>query len=285
MEAEESASSVLHGDLLECVLLRVQPDELIASPTLVSWEWRRAARAVQQRRCRGRGHRASLVTHVQGAYTGCSTHVYDPRRRAWGSDGARVMGALLVQRCCCAGGDRVYALSLASMTISADALDAAWCELPPPRVWRVDPVVAVVGPRVVVLGGGCGATETAGVVEVLDEAGWTQSAPMPAPLASRWVSAVTSERRVYVVESGRQPGGKAMRTGAPAPAARRPYRRVMGALRGNEERRRHRRAVPRAGRRSTRRRRWYQCRRALGHGRDHVAAGRRGQRGQSSSRG
>ncbi|KAG8100076.1 hypothetical protein GUJ93_ZPchr0013g36468 [Zizania palustris] len=200
MEVEESASSVLHGDLLECVLLCVQPDELAASPALVSWEWRRAARAVQLRRCRGRGHRASLVAHVQGAYTGCSTHVYDPRRRAWGSDGAHVMGALPVQRCCCAGGDRVYTLSLVSMTISADALGAAWCELPPPRVWRVDPVVAVVGPRVVVLGGGCGATAIAGVVEVLDEAGWTTCAPMPTPLASRWVSAVASERRVYVVE-------------------------------------------------------------------------------------
>ncbi|KAL5196667.1 hypothetical protein ABZP36_000179 [Zizania latifolia] len=200
MEVEESANSVLHGDLLEYVLLRVPPDELAASPALLSWEWRRAARAVHQRRCRGRGHRASLVAHVQGAYTGRSTHVYDPRRRAWGADGARVMGALPVQRCCCAGGDRVYALSLTSMTISEDALGATWCELPPPRVWRVDPVVTVVGPRVVVLGGGCGATATAGVVEVLDEAGWTTCAPMPAPLASRWVSAVASERRVYVLE-------------------------------------------------------------------------------------
>ncbi|KAF0935895.1 hypothetical protein E2562_036631 [Oryza meyeriana var. granulata] len=201
MEAADAADNVLHGDLLECVLLRVPHDELTASPALVSWEWRRAARAAHRQHCRRQRHLPCLVAHVQGAVVGHSTHVYDPRSRAWASDGWRIVGALPVRRCACAGGDRVYALSLASMAVSEDALGAAWRELPPPRVWRVDPVVAAVGSRVVVLGGGCGAMAAAGVVEVLDEgAGWTTCAPMPAPLASRWVSAAASERRVYVVE-------------------------------------------------------------------------------------
>uniref|UniRef100_A0A0E0JZM8 WW domain-containing protein n=1 Tax=Oryza punctata TaxID=4537 RepID=A0A0E0JZM8_ORYPU len=199
MEAADAADSVLHGDLLECVLLRVPHGELTASPALVSREWRRAAREAHQRHRRRRRHLPCLVAHVQGVSR--STHVYDPRVPAWASDGWSVAGALPVRRCACAGGDRVYALSLASMAVSEDAVGAAWRELPPPRVWRVDPVMAVVGPYVVVLGGGCGATAAAGVVEVLDEgAGWTTCPPMPAPLASRWVSSAASERRVYVVE-------------------------------------------------------------------------------------
>ncbi|BAH91685.1 F-box/kelch-repeat protein At1g23390 [Oryza sativa Japonica Group] len=203
MEAADAADSVLHGDLLECVLLRVPHGELTASPALVSREWRRAAREAHQRHRRRRRHLPCLVAHVHGAAAGVgrSTHVYDPRAGAWASDGWRVAGALPVRRCACAGGDRVYALSLASMAVSEDAVGAAWRELPPPRVWRVDPVVAAVGPHVVVLGGGCGATAAAGVVEVLDEgAGWATCPPMPAPLASRWVSSAASERRVYVVE-------------------------------------------------------------------------------------
>uniref|UniRef100_A0A0D9VFS7 F-box domain-containing protein n=1 Tax=Leersia perrieri TaxID=77586 RepID=A0A0D9VFS7_9ORYZ len=214
MEAAGAADSVLHGDLLEHVLLCVPHDELAASTALVSREWRRAARAAHQRnRLRQRQLPCYLVAHVQGAAVGRSTHVYDPLARAWASDGCRRADAraLPFRRCACggAGGDRVYALSLTSMAVSDDALGdgaSAWRELPPPRVWRVDPVVAAVGPRFVVLGGGCGATVAAGVVEVLDdEAGgvqeWKTCAPMPAPLAaSRRVSAAASWRRVYVVE-------------------------------------------------------------------------------------
>lgn len=202
----------LHGDMLECVLLRVPPDELTASAALVSSEWRRAARAVHQRqRQRHRGAVVSLVAHIQGASVGRSTHVYDPRSRTWASDDKMApahLQVLPVRRCACAGGDRVYTLSLASMTLSVDALGTAWRELPPPCVWRVDPVVAAVGARVVLLGGACGAMASAGVVEVVNhehaESGWAMCAPMPAPLAcassGRWVSAAASERRVYVVE-------------------------------------------------------------------------------------
>lgn len=112
MEAADAADSVLHGDLLECVLLRVPHGELTASPALVSREWRRAARRrtsatagaggtslPRGARPRRRRWRRPLHARVRPARRGVGLR-WVARRRA-----------LPVRRCACAGGDRVYALS------------------------------------------------------------------------------------------------------------------------------------------------------------------------------
>ncbi|EAZ44101.1 hypothetical protein OsJ_28726 [Oryza sativa Japonica Group] len=58
-----------------------------------------------------------------------------------------------------ASGDRVCALSLSGLAVARDALgmddDALVVALKAPGVWRVDPVLAAVGDRVVAMGGAC----------------------------------------------------------------------------------------------------------------------------------
>jgi hypothetical protein len=109
-----------------------------------------------------------------------------------------------------AHGDRVCALSLSGLAVAGDPLGSAACvDLDAPAVWRVDPVLAAVGGRVVALGGACRLAlaegEDAAVVEVHEEeSGWTACEPMPGALreyaAASWLSAAATEQRVYLVE-------------------------------------------------------------------------------------
>jgi hypothetical protein len=77
-----------------------------------------------------------------------------------------------------------------------------------PGVWRVDPVLAAVGDRVVALGGACQLAlaegEDAAAVEVHEGGIWTACDPMPAALresaAATWLSAAATDQRVYVAD-------------------------------------------------------------------------------------
>lgn len=108
-----------------------------------------------------------------------------------------------------AGGDRVCALSLSGLAVSGDPLGKDVCvALKAPGVWRVDPVFAAVGDRVVALGGACqlalGEGEDASVVEVHESGSWTACGPMPAELresaAATWLSVAATDQRVYLTD-------------------------------------------------------------------------------------
>jgi hypothetical protein len=84
-------------------------------------------------------------------------------------------------------GDRVCALLLAGLAVAGNPLGAAACiAMGAPRVWRVDPVLAAVGDRVVALGGACRLALAEGeddaVVEVHEGGGWAPCEPMPSAL-------------------------------------------------------------------------------------------------------
>ncbi|TVT98942.1 hypothetical protein EJB05_55755, partial [Eragrostis curvula] len=206
--ASSLAEAYLFGDVLESVVARVPAPDLAAAAR-VSREWLRAVRAALRRRPR---RLPWLVVHLQGCRGARrSAAAYDPNSGAWLTVPAVTRHATpshvrLVRG---ARGDRVCALSLSGLAVAGDPLGTAACvDLDAPGVWRVDPVFAAVGDRVVALGGACRLAleedEDFAAVEVHEGGGWTACEPMPDALrdsaAASWLSAAATEQRVYLVE-------------------------------------------------------------------------------------
>uniref|UniRef100_A0A0D9V4P0 F-box domain-containing protein n=1 Tax=Leersia perrieri TaxID=77586 RepID=A0A0D9V4P0_9ORYZ len=108
--------------------------------------------------------------------------------------------------------ERVPAADLAATArVSREWLraeDACVVALKAPGVWRVDPVFAAVGDRVIALGGACKLAladgEDASAVEVHESGSWTPCGPMPAALresaAATWLSTAATDHRVYLID-------------------------------------------------------------------------------------
>lgn len=212
----DGASSIeakcLYGDVLESVVERVPAADLAATAR-VSPEWLRAVRAVLRRRPR---RLPWLVVHLQGLGgrgARCAA-AYDPCSGAWLSvpvPSHATPSHVRLLRGGGARGDRVCALSLSGLAVAADPFGttmAAGCIAP--ALWRVDPVLAAVGDRVVALGGACalallGGTDAA-AVDVHEPGGdkWTACDPVPDALsdsaAATWLSVAATDKRVYLVE-------------------------------------------------------------------------------------
>ncbi|KAJ0257689.1 F-box/kelch-repeat protein [Hirschfeldia incana] len=101
----------------------------------------------------------------------------------------------------------LYALSPARLSFSVDAFHLMWQHAPPPRVWRIDPIVAVVGRRLIVAGGACEFEDDRLAVESLDIGSfesWERCESMPQCLSgsasSTWLSVAVSAETMYVTE-------------------------------------------------------------------------------------
>ncbi|KAM0911233.1 hypothetical protein ACQ4PT_013613 [Festuca glaucescens] len=199
------AALYLYGDVLESVVDRVPAADLAATAG-VSREWLRAVRSALRRRPR---RLPWLVVHLQGR-SSRRTAAYDPHSGAWLTVHApRHATPSHVRLVRGARGDRVCALSLAGLDVAGDPLGTSACvAMRAPGVWRVDPVLAAVGDRVVALGGACHLAlaegEDAAAVEVHEGGSWTACDPMPAALresaAATWLSAAATDQRVYLAD-------------------------------------------------------------------------------------
>ncbi|CAA7036006.1 unnamed protein product [Microthlaspi erraticum] len=102
----------------------------------------------------------------------------------------------------------LYALSPTKFSFSVDAFHLNWRHVAPPRVWRIDPIVAVVGQSLIVAGGVCEFEDDKVAVECLDiESGgavWERCESMPDFLwnsaSSTWLSVAASSEKMYVTE-------------------------------------------------------------------------------------
>lgn len=105
----------------------------------------------------------------------------------------------------------LYALSPARFSFSLDAFHLTWRHVAPTRVWRIDPIAAVVGRRLIVAGGVCEFEDDRLAVELLDvgsgeeeEAAWERCESMPQCLSgsssSTWLSVAVSAGTMYVTE-------------------------------------------------------------------------------------
>uniref|UniRef100_A0ACD5VKM1 Uncharacterized protein n=1 Tax=Avena sativa TaxID=4498 RepID=A0ACD5VKM1_AVESA len=199
------AALYLYGDVLESVVDRVPAADLAATAG-VSREWLRAVRSALRRRPR---RLPWLVVHLHGRRRR-TTAAYDPHSGAWLTVQApRHATPSHVRLVRGARGDRVCALSLSGLDVAGDPLGTSACvAMKAPSVWRVDPVFAAVGDRVVALGGACQLAlaegEDAAAVEVHESGSWIACDPMPAALresaAATWLSVAATDQRVYLAD-------------------------------------------------------------------------------------
>ncbi|XP_064957851.1 F-box/kelch-repeat protein At1g23390-like [Musa acuminata AAA Group] len=208
---EEEVEGTLHGDVLDAVISRVSALDLLPA-SRVSKAWRAAV--VSSVRHSPRRPPPWLVLYLQGRRGTATTHAFDPLSRAWRSitrvpwcsfpAGAHSPAPQVSTYACSQrGGTRLYALSPSGLALARDPFSTVWRELEAPRYWRTDPVVALVGPHVVVAGGTSEFEDDANSVDVHDacSGGWEASEPMPEAFGwSSAFSAAANGKRLYVMD-------------------------------------------------------------------------------------
>lgn len=195
----------LHGDVLELMLSHVPLVDLVPA-SRVSRSWRRAVASSLRHLNRAKPW---LVVHTQGRRSNspAAVHAYDPRSGLWmevvGTSRTPVKLASAIRS---SNSTLLYALSPTRLSFSFDPLNLTWHHVAAPLVWRADPVVVVVGHRIVVAGGACDFEDDPLSVETYDlrTGAWSACQPMPAILkdssASTWLSVAADSRRMYVTE-------------------------------------------------------------------------------------
>ncbi|RZC57566.1 hypothetical protein C5167_004870 [Papaver somniferum] len=102
--------------------------------------------------------------------------------------------------------DTLYMLSPSKFSLSSDPLHEMWLDVVGPKVWRTDPIVAIVGSCIVVAGGTCDFEDDPLTVELYDTAcpGWFTCQPIPNipkdSAASIWLSVAVSDYKMYLLE-------------------------------------------------------------------------------------
>ncbi|BBN69120.1 Kelch repeat-containing F-box family protein [Prunus dulcis] len=100
----------------------------------------------------------------------------------------------------------LYMLSPSKFAFSTDPLHHTWHHAAAPLVWRTDPIVALVGHRIIVAGGTCDYEDDPLAVEMYDVTTrtWDTCDSMPAILkdsaASTWLSVAVDDSKMYVTE-------------------------------------------------------------------------------------
>ncbi|GMH01585.1 hypothetical protein Nepgr_003424 [Nepenthes gracilis] len=201
-EMEEDDAAPIHGDLLEVILSHVPLIDLVLARR-VSKSWNDA---VVSSLSNFKKAKPWLLVHVQKIMSSCgtTTHAYDARSQLWVKiTQPSIKHASDLQS---SNGDLLYILSPTKLSFSVDPLHATWQDVSAPRVWRVDPIVALVGSRIVVAGGASEFEDDPLVVETYDveRREWTTCQSMPAILkdaaAPTWLSVAANEEKMFVTE-------------------------------------------------------------------------------------
>lgn len=196
----QDQDSPLRGDILEAILAHAPLTDLVPA-SCVSQSWRRAVTSSPSLLYR---LEPWLLLHS----TQTTTHAYDSRSRVWIETNLRPPTERVPTTALRSSHPNLlYALSPSRLSFSFDPLHVAWHHADGPAVWRAHPVVAHVGRRVVVAGGGCDFEDDPLAVEVydIDSRSWSARESMPVGLedsaASTWLStAVYKNHRLFVTE-------------------------------------------------------------------------------------
>ncbi|KAM7487290.1 hypothetical protein LguiB_024774 [Lonicera macranthoides] len=201
-DEQQVEAAEFHGDTLEAILSHVPLIDLVPA-SQVSRSWNRAVSSSLRHFNR---LKPWLIIYIQSSRPPYSTttRAYDPRSRVWidiNQNPIRYVSALRSSH-----SNLLYMLSPSKLSFSFDPLHLEWHQAEAPVVWRTDPIVAVVGRRIVVAGGTCDFEEDPLAVEIYDIVSrkWTISESMPAVLkdssASTWLSIATNDRILFVSE-------------------------------------------------------------------------------------
>ncbi|XP_021631737.1 F-box/kelch-repeat protein At1g23390 [Manihot esculenta] len=200
-EKEEAAASI-HGDILESVLTHVPLIDLVpASHVSKSWK-----RAVSTSLRHFNKIKPWLLLHSQATRSPYSTTAYafDPRSCLWLQIRRPPIKHISPLRS--SHSTLLYMLSSSKFSFSVDPLHLTWHHVDAPVVWRTDPIVAVVGHRVIVAGGACDFEDDPLAVEMYDlkTRTWDTCESLPAHFkdsaASMWLSVAVRSNKMYVVE-------------------------------------------------------------------------------------
>ncbi|GAB4839763.1 hypothetical protein Ancab_020473 [Ancistrocladus abbreviatus] len=199
---DEETEAPIYGDLLEAILSHVPLINLVPA-CLVSKSWHRAVLSSLSNFNRVKPW---LLVHNQGfqGYSTPKAHAYDPRSHAWVEILQPSVNLHSTLRS--SNSNLVYALSSKTLSFSLDPLHVVWHQVDGPRVWRVDPLVALVGSRIVVAGGGGEYEDDPLVVEMYDieKREWVTCQSMPGILkdsaASTRLSVASDDGEMFVTE-------------------------------------------------------------------------------------
>ncbi|RZC73053.1 hypothetical protein C5167_048532 [Papaver somniferum] len=200
---ENGEETPFHGDLLDKIISLIPTIHLVPS-FYVSKSWQRAVFS-----CLANSSRAKpwLIINVQSrrSLSSTTTHAYDPSSNVWieitGPSTVAYTSPLRASH-----SDTLYMLSPSKFSFSSDLLHELWLDVVGPRVWRTDPVVAIVGSCIVVAGGTCDFEDDPLTVEIYDTAspGWFTCQPIPNipkdSAASTWLSVAVSDHKMYLLE-------------------------------------------------------------------------------------
>ncbi|GAB2280487.1 hypothetical protein Dimus_015113 [Dionaea muscipula] len=203
------AADPIHGDVLEVLLSHVPLIDLVPA-CLVSKSWNDA---VSSSLSLLNPIKPWLLIHTHSllspSSSSSSTHAFDPRSRSWVRINHRHQ-SIPCSSDLISSSDFLYALTPSKLSFSTDPLHLTWRNVDPPRTWRVDPLVALVGSHIVVAGGGSEYEDDPLAVEVYDlerspGAGrWEACQSMPMILkdsaARTWLSVAANSERMFVTE-------------------------------------------------------------------------------------
>ncbi|CAK9182764.1 unnamed protein product [Ilex paraguariensis] len=191
----------IYGDILESILSHVPLIDLVpVSRVSISWN-----RAVFPSLIFN-PLKPWLVVHTQSTRSPykTTTHAYDPRSHVWmevSQPSIKYVSALRSSH-----SNFLYMLSPSKLAFSFDPLNLTWHHVGPPLVWRTDPIVAIVGDKIIVAGGTCDFEDDPLAVEIYDVVAnsWDTCESMPFVLrdsaASTWLSVAADNQRLFVTE-------------------------------------------------------------------------------------
>ncbi|CAK8537061.1 unnamed protein product [Lathyrus sativus] len=193
----------IHGDVLEAIFSLVPLIHLVPS-CHVSKAWNSAVFSSLRHIKQIKPWLIILSSRVKIA------HAYDPRSDSWIKityHQPLINKPRPISTVRSSNSTLLYTLSPSEFTFSLDALHLDWHQAPAPRVWRVDPIVALFGTRVVVAGGVYDFEDDPLAVEMYDmesRRGWIMCPSMPAMLksasASTWISVAVVGEKMYMTE-------------------------------------------------------------------------------------
>ncbi|KAG4163091.1 hypothetical protein ERO13_D01G149900v2 [Gossypium hirsutum] len=202
-EQKEEEEVAIHGDVLETILSYVPLTHLLPA-CFVSKTWNAA---VSSSLSRFNKPKPWLLVHTQSIRRPHATafFAYDPRSDIWLQINKK-QPPQHVSPLRSSNSTLLHVLHPSNFSFSIDPFHLTWHRVNPPAVWRLDPIVAMVGPRIVVAGGACDFEDDPLAVEIYDISTrtWERTESMPATLkdsaSSTWLSIAANTRTVFMME-------------------------------------------------------------------------------------
>ncbi|KAM0984153.1 hypothetical protein PS2_011361 [Malus domestica] len=201
---EDQEEAPLYGDILEAILYHVPLLHLVPA-CHVSKSWNRAVSSSLRHLKRNvKPWLIVLAQTIRFPYK-INARAYDPASHAW-IDIHFQPSMKSISTLRCSHSTLLYMLSPSKFAFSTDPLHHTWNHVDAPLVWRTDPIVALVGHRIVVAGGTCDYEDDPLAVEIYDtrERTWGTCNSMPAILkdsaASTWLSVAVDDSKMYVTD-------------------------------------------------------------------------------------